>query len=136
MRDVFMGQLNVDEELADILIDEGFATLEEVAYVPLAEMLEIEAFDEATVTELRERARNALLTAAIVTEEKLESVADDLLGLDGMDKSLAAVLAEHGVRTRDELADLAVDELVEMTDIDNDRATALISVARAHWFTE
>ena len=96
----------------------------------------IEAFDEVTVTELRERARNALLTAAIVTEEKLESVADDLLGLDGMDKSLAAVLAEHGVRTRDELADLAVDELVEMTDIDNDRAMALISVARAHWFTE
>ena len=136
VRDIFMSQLNVDEELADILIDEGFATLEEVAYVPLAEMLEIEAFDEATVTELRERARNALLTAAIVTEEKLESVADDLLGLDGMDKSLAAVLAEHGVRTRDELADLAVDELVEMTGIDNDRATALISVARAHWFTE
>ncbi|MBL8445748.1 MAG: transcription termination/antitermination protein NusA, partial [Zoogloeaceae bacterium] len=126
----------VDEELADILIDEGFSSLEEVAYVPLAEMLEIEAFDEATVTELRERARNVLLTEAIVTEEQLEVVSDDLLELEGMDKPLAASLARGGVRTREDLADLAVDELVEITGIDSDRASALISVARAHWFEE
>nr|MBL8456131.1 transcription termination/antitermination protein NusA [Zoogloeaceae bacterium] len=136
VRELFMAKLDVDEELADILIDEGFSSLEEVAYVPLAEMLEIEAFDEATVTELRERARNVLLTEAIVTEEQLEVVSDDLLELEGMDKPLAASLARGGVRTRDDLADLAVDELVEITGIDTERASALISVARAHWFEE
>lgn len=136
VRELFMAKLDVDEELADILIDEGFSSLEEVAYVPLAEMLEIEAFDEATVTELRERARNVLLTEAIVTEEQLEVVSDDLLELEGMDKPLAASLARGGVRTREDLADLAVDELVEITGIDTDRASALISVARAHWFEE
>lgn len=136
VRELFMTKLDVDEELADILIDEGFSSLEEVAYVPLAEMLEIEAFDEATVTELRDRARNVLLTDAIVTEEQLEVVADDLLELEGMDKPLAASLARGGVRTREDLADLAVDELVEITGIDTERASALISVARAHWFEE
>lgn len=136
VRELFMAKLDVDEELADILIDEGFSSLEEVAYVPLAEMLEIEAFDEATVTELRERARNVLLTEAIVTEEQLEVVSDDLLELEGMDKPLAASLARGGVRTREDLADLAVDELVEITGIDTDRASTLISVARAHWFEE
>jgi len=136
IRTMFVSKLDVDEELADILIDEGFTSLEEVAYVPLAEMLEIEAFDEATVNELRERARNVLLTEAIVTEEQLDKVSDDLLGLEGMDKQLAATLAQHDVKTRDDLADLAVDELVEMTGIDSERATALISVARAHWFQE
>jgi len=136
LRSVFMAKLDVDEELADILIDEGFSSLEEIAYVPLAEMLEIESFDEDTVNELRNRARNVLLTEAIVTEEKLENVADDLLNLDGMDKALAATLASHEIRTRDDLADLAVDELVEMAGIDDERAKALISVARAHWFEE
>ena len=136
LRQLFMTKLDVDDELADILIDEGFSSLEEVAYVPLAEMLEIEAFDEDTVNELRNRARNVLLTEAIVTEEQLENVADDLINLDGMDKALAAKLAEHGVRTRDDLADLAVDELVEIAGIEQDRASALISVARAHWFEE
>ncbi|MBA4743364.1 MAG: transcription termination/antitermination protein NusA [Azoarcus sp.] len=136
LRDLFMSKLDVDDELADILIDEGFASLEEVAYVPLAEMLEIEAFDEATVTELRDRARNVLLTEAIVTEEQLEHVSEDMLGLEGMDKALAAKLAQNDVRTRDDLADLAVDELVEMTGIPEDRAAALISLARAHWFEE
>jgi len=136
LRELFMVKLDVDEEMADILIDEGFSSLEEVAYVPLAEMLEIEAFDEETVNELRNRARNVLLTEAIVTEEQLENVTEDLLGLDGMDKSLAAKLAAHGVRTRDDLADLAVDELVEMAAMDQERASALISVARAHWFEE
>lgn len=136
LRSLFMEKLDVDEELADILIDEGFSSLEEVAYVPLAEMLEIEAFDEDTVNELRNRARNVLLTEAIVTEEQLENVAEDLISLEGMDKTLAAKLAEHGVRTRDDLADLAVDELVEIAGIEQDRASALISVARAHWFEE
>ncbi|MBR0564854.1 transcription termination/antitermination protein NusA [Azoarcus sp. L1K30] len=136
LRSVFMSKLDVDEEVADILIDEGFSSLEEVAYVPLAEMLEIESFDEDTVNELRNRARNVLLTEAIVTEEQLENVADDLLGLEGMDKALAATLASHEIRTRDDLADLAVDELVEMAGIDDERAKALISVARAHWFEE
>ena len=136
LRALFMAKLDVDEELADILIDEGFSSLEEVAYVPLNEMLEIEAFDEDTVNELRNRERNVLLTEAIVTEEQLENVSDDLLNLDGMEKSLAAKLAQQGIRTRDDLADLAVDELVEMAGIDEERAKALISVARAHWFEE
>jgi N utilization substance protein A len=131
-----MEKLDVDEEVADILIQEGFSTLEEIAYVPLAEMLEIDAFDEATVNELRDRSRNVLLTEAIVDEEQLEKVADDLLDLDGMDKSLAAKLARNGVCTRDDLADLAVDELVEMSGIDEERAKALITTARAHWFAE
>ncbi len=133
---LFMEKLDVDEEVADILIDEGFTSLEEVAYVPLAEMLEIEAFDEETVNVLRERARNVLLTEAIVTEEQLETVSEDLLNLEGMEKPLAAQLASHGIRSRDDLADLAVDELVEYTGIDEQRAAALISVARAHWFQE
>ena len=136
LRALFMEKLDVDEELADILIEEGFTSLEEVAYVPLSEMLEIEAFDEDTVNELRNRARNVLLTEAIVTEEQLENVSDDLLNLDGMEKSLAAKLAQQGVRTREDLADLAVDELVELAGIDEERAKALISVARAHWFEE
>jgi N utilization substance protein A len=136
LRSLFMEKLDVDEEVADILIEEGFSSLEEIAYVPLAEMLEIEAFDEDTVNELRNRARNVLLTEAIVTEEQLENVSEDLLNLDGMEKSLAAKLAQQGVHTRDDLADLSVDELVEMAGIDDERAKALISVARAHWFEE
>ena len=135
-RELFMEKLDVDQEVADILIEEGFSTLEEVAYVPLAEMLEIAAFDEATVNELRERARNVLLTEAIVDEEQLEKVEDDLLELEGMDKPLAAKLAKGGVCSRDDLADLAVDELTELTGIDEDRAKALITTARAHWFAE
>jgi N utilization substance protein A len=135
-RRLFMEKLDVDEEVAEILVQEGFSTLEEIAYVPLAEMLEIEAFDEATVNELRDRARNILLTEAIVNEEELEKVSEDLLNLDGMDRQLAAKLARHEVLDRDSLADLAVDELMEMTDIDEERAKALITVARAHWFAD
>ena len=134
LRELFMQRLDVDEDVADILIDEGFSSLEEVAYVPLAEMLEIEAFDEDTVNELRNRARDALLTEAIAAEEKIEQVADDLLSLEGMDSALVAKLAEGGVVTRDDLADLSVDELVELGELDAERAKALITVARAHWF--
>ncbi|HEX5803613.1 MAG TPA: transcription termination factor NusA [Azospira sp.] len=134
IRVLFMEKLDVDEEVADILIDEGFSTLEEIAYVPLHEMMEIEAFDEATVQELRERARNVLLTEAIATEEQLEGVEEAMINLEGMDKSLAAKLAGSGIKTRDDLGDLAVDELTEMTGVDADRAKQLITNARAHWF--
>jgi len=136
LRALFMERLDVDEDVANILIDEGFSSLEEIAYVPLAEMLEIEDFDEATVNELRNRARDVLLTEAIVTEEQLEGVAEDLLALDGMDKALAAKLASQGVHNRDDLADLATDELIEMTGLDEERASALITTARAHWFEQ
>ena len=134
LRQVFMEKLDVDGEVADILIDEGFSTLEEVAYVPVAEMLEIEAFDEETVNELRNRARNALLTAAIAQEEKLETTAQDLLDLEGMDRDLAVKLADAKIFTRDDLADLGVDELVEIAGLDEERAKDLIMKARAHWF--
>ena len=109
IRVLFMEKLDVDEEVANILISEGFSTLEEVAYVPLHEMLEIEAFDEETVQELRERARNVLLTEAIVTEEQIGDLADDLLSLEGMDKPLAGKLGANGIKTLDDFADLAVD---------------------------
>lgn len=134
IRVLFMEKLDVDEDVANILISEGFSTLEEVAYVPLHEMLEIEAFDEATVQELRERARNVLLTEAIAAEEQIGDVSEDMLGLEGMDKQLAGKLAVNGIKTRDDLADLAIDELTEMTGIDADRAKQLITIARAHWF--
>jgi N utilization substance protein A len=132
----FMEKLDVDEEVAGILAQEGFSTLEEVAYVPINELMEIDAFDEDTVNELRNRARNALLVAAIANEEKVEGVDPDLLKLDGMDTQLAAKLAENAIKTRDDLADLAVDELSEMTGLDEERAKKLIMAARAHWFEE
>lgn len=134
LRSAFTEKLDVDDEVADILIDEGFTSLEEIAYVPLSEMLEIEAFDEETVNELRTRARNVLLTEAIVSEEQLEQVAEDLLALEGMDKPLAAKLARAGVKTRDDLADLAVDELTDIAGITEESAKDLITKARAHWF--
>ena len=134
VRELFMHKLDVDQEVADILMDEGFTTVEEVAYVPINEMLEIEGFDEGTVNELRTRARNVLLTEAIATEEKLGATSEDLQSLEGMDRDLAAKLADAGVHTRDELAELAVDELTEATGIDDERARDLIMKARAHWF--
>jgi transcription termination/antitermination protein NusA len=134
IRVLFVEKLDIDEELSDLLIAEGFSTLEEVAYVPLAEMLEIEGLDEEIVGELRNRARNVLLTEAIATEEQLEDVEEDFLGLEGMDKELAARLVNKGIKTRDDLADLAVDELAELTGIDEERARQLIVKARAHWF--
>ncbi len=134
LRTGFMEKLDVDEEVADILVQEGFSSLEEVAYVPINEMLEIEAFDEDTVNELRSRARNALLTQAIVSEERLEHELEDLLQLEGMDSETARQLASHGVATREELADLATDDLVEMTGIEQERAKQLIMAARAPWF--
>jgi len=134
LRSGFIEKLDVDEEVADILVQEGFSSLEEVAYVPINEMLEIEAFDEETVNELRSRARNALLTQAIVSEEKLEHELEDLLQLEGMDSETARTLATKGVTTREELADLATDDLVEMTGMNEERAKQLIMAARAPWF--
>ncbi len=134
-RKLFMEKLDVDQEVADILIAEGFNTLEEVAYVPLQEMLEIESFDEDTVAELRTRAKNALLTLEIVNEEGVEDASQDLLDLEGVTPALLGKLSEGGVHTRDELADLAVDELLEMTGLDENAAKALILKAREHWFT-
>src|SRR5437016_3787789 len=134
IRALFIDKLDVDEEMADILIGEGFTSLEEVAYVPIGEMLEIESFDEDTVNELRSRARNALLTEAIVREESVENVEEALLSLEGMDTEIASKLAAHGITTRDALTDLAGDELVERTGMDSTKAQDLIMKARAHWF--
>jgi N utilization substance protein A len=133
-RKLFMEKLDVDQEVADILIAEGFNTLEEVAYVPIQEMLEIESFDEDTVTELRTRAKDALLTLEIANEEGVEEASQDLLDLEGMTPTLVGKLSEGNVHTRDDLADLAVDELQELTGLDEDAAKALIIKARAHWF--
>ncbi|MDM4765434.1 transcription termination factor NusA [Pelomonas sp. SE-A7] len=135
VRKLFVDKLDVDEEVADILIAEGFTSLEEVAYVPMQEMLEIEAFDEDTVNELRTRAKDALLTLEIAKEEKVEEVSQDLRDLEGVTPDLIAKLADGGIHTRDDLADLAVDELVEMAGMEEGAARTLIMKAREHWFT-
>jgi len=133
-RQLFIDKLDVDEEVADILVQEGFSTLEEIAYVPIAEMSEIEAFDEDTINELRKRARAALLTEAIAKEEKAEEASEDLLNMEGMDEATAHQLAANGVSTMEDLADLAVDDLIELTEMDAERAKQLIMTARAPWF--
>ncbi|HZV98147.1 MAG TPA: transcription termination factor NusA [Methylophilaceae bacterium] len=133
-RQLFIDKLDVDEEVADILVQEGFSTLEEIAYVPISEMSEIEAFDEDTINELRKRARAALLTEAIAKEEKVEEASEDLLTMEGMDEATAHTLASKGVSTMEDLADLAVDDLVELTNMDVERAKKLIMTARAPWF--
>ena len=135
IRKLFVDKLDVDQEVADMLIAEGFSSLEEVAYVPLQEMLEMDAFDEDTVHELRTRAKDALLTMEIAREESVEAVSQDLRDLDGLNPELIGKLADGGVHSRDELADLAVDELIEMTAIDEAAAKTLIMKAREHWFT-
>jgi N utilization substance protein A len=136
VRNMFMEKLDVDEEVAGILVEEGFNTLEEVAYVPISEMQEIESFDEATVNELRSRARNALLTQAIVSEEQVEHDIEDLMKVEGMDKETARQLAAKGVGTQEALADFATDDLVELTGLDSERSKQLIMAARAPWFAE
>lgn len=135
VRQLFIDKLDVDQEVADILIAEGFNTLEEVAYVPLSEMLEIDSFDEDTVNELRTRARDSLLTMQLAQEERVGEVSQDLRSLEGMTTELVAKLADNQVHTRDDLAELAVDELVEATQIDEETAKTLIMKAREHWFT-
>jgi len=135
-RQLFMDKLEVDEEIAGILVGEGFNTVEEIAYVPNAELLAIEGFDEDIVEELRARARDALLTDALAVEEGIDEhqPADDLLTLEGMDETTAFALAGRGVTTREELAELSVDEILDLDDMDQERAAALIMAARAHWF--
>lgn len=134
IRELFMGKLDVDQEMADMLIAEGFTTLEEIAYVPLQEMLEIEGFDEETVSELRARAKDALLTLEIAREQSVSQVAQDLRELEGVSADLLVKLAERQVLNRDDLADLATDELMEIGGLDEKEATDLIVKARAHWF--
>ena len=132
---LFVEQLDVDAEIAEILIDEGFSSLEEVAYVPVEELLSIDGFDEDLVNELRSRARNSLLVQAIETEEKLEE-APDLREFEELTPTLIAELFDRGIRSRDDLADLATDELVEYTGLEPEVAAELISKARAHWFED
>jgi len=136
--ELFTGQLDVDEEVALILVQEGFASVEEVAYVPASELMQIEEFDEDIVDELRNRARDVLLTQAIVAEEIIENAepADDLLELKGVTRSLASKLASKGVITREDLAELASDDLIEIEDMEKEKADALIMDARSHWFDE
>ena len=136
LRALFMEKLDVDEDVANILIQEGFATLEEVAYVPIQEMIEIDGFDEATVNELRSRARDSLLVQAIASEEQAENADPDLREMEGMDSELAAKLAQAGVKTRDDLGDLAVDDLIDISGIEVERAKVLIMKAREHWFAQ
>jgi len=131
---LFIEKLDVDEDVADILVQEGFSSLEEVAYVPIEEMVQIEAFDEETVNELRSRASAVILTAAIAKEEKISEPADDLLGMDGMDSDTAKLLASKEIITMEDLAELAVDELIELVKMDEERAKVLIMTARAPWF--
>jgi N utilization substance protein A len=134
--DMFKTQLDVDEDVAQILVQEGFSTIEEIAYVPASELNSIEEFDEEIVKELRNRARDVLLTQAIASEEKIDGAepADDLLQVDGMDKDLALQLASRGIVTREDLAEQAIDDLLEIDGVDADRAGALIMAARKHWF--
>lgn len=134
VRSLFMERLDVDEEIADLLIEEGFSSLEQVAYVPLEEMLEIESLDEETVQELRSRAKNALLTMEIAREENVEELSLELGSLEGMTAEIVSKLADAGIHNRDDLADLAVDELTEITGQSADDAKAMILKAREHWF--
>lgn len=136
LREMFKTQLDVDDDIASVLVQEGFSTIEEVAYVPASELLSIEEFDEEMVEELRNRARDLLLTQAIASEEKIHESgpADDLLAIEGMDKELAYELAARGIRTRDELADQSLDELEAVPGLDPERAGQLIMAARAHLF--
>ncbi|KGM52020.1 transcription elongation factor NusA [Lysobacter concretionis Ko07 = DSM 16239] len=135
-RQLFQSKLEVDEEIATILVTEGFSTVEEIAYVPVGELLAVEGFDEDIVEELRARARDALLNEALAAEEELveQHPAEDLLTLEGMDEDLAFALASRGVISRDDLADLATDELTDLEGVDEARAAALIMEARKHWF--
>jgi N utilization substance protein A len=135
-RQLFVDKLEVDEEIAGILVGEGFNTVEEVAYVPVAELLAVDGFDEDIVEELRSRARDALLNEALAAEEGLEEhqPAADLLGLAGMDEATAYALAERGIRDREALAEAATDEIADLDGVGAERAATLIMEARKHWF--
>ena len=131
---LFIEKLDVDADIADILVHEGFSTLEEIAYVPIDELIQIEAFDEDTVNELRSRASAVILKEAISNEEKIKSPADDLLNMEGMDSDTAKLLASKSIITMEDLAELAADELLDIVKMDEERAKELIMTARAPWF--
>ncbi|MFC3853942.1 transcription termination factor NusA [Salinispirillum marinum] len=135
---LFTEGLGVDEELATVLIEEGFTSIEEVAYVPLDEMLNIDGFDEDMVNELRGRAKDVLLTRELASEEKLESAtpSDELLAMDGMTRPLALKLAAKGIVTVDDLAEQAIDDLIDIDELDEEKAGSMIMAARASWFDE
>jgi N utilization substance protein A len=132
----FSDNLGVDEDVAELLIAEGFSTIEEIAYVPVHELLEIDGFDEEIVEALRSRAKDVLLTQAIASEEELKKPAADLLSLEGVSETLAYSLAQNDVLTRDDLAELSVDDVKEITDLNDEQAAKLIMSARAHWFAD
>jgi N utilization substance protein A len=134
----FMVALDIDEDIAAVLVEEGFSTLEEIAYVPLEEMNNIEGFDEEISEELRARAKDALLTQAIASEEQLDAnePAEDLLTMEGMDRHLAFVLASRGIITMEDLAEQGVDDLLDIEDMTAERAAEVIMTARAPWFAE
>ena len=136
--ETFMKYLDIDEDVATVLVEEGFSSIEEVAYVPLEEMMDIDGFDEEIAEALRERAKDALLTLALASEEELAQVdpAEDLLTMEGMDTELAHILASRGIVTMEDLAEQAVDDLLDIEGIDEERAAALIMTARAPWFAE
>ncbi|MDE2088787.1 MAG: transcription termination/antitermination protein NusA, partial [Gammaproteobacteria bacterium] len=137
LQQLFMEQLDADEEVAVILAQEGFSSIEEIAYVPAHELLEIEEFDENIVEELRRRARDVLLTRAIVNEEKNNvEPAQDLIEMEGMDRDLAYVLASRGIVTMEDLAEQSVDDLTDIEGLDQERAAKLIMTARAPWFAQ
>ncbi len=136
LQKMFMEQLDVDEEIANILVQEGFSSVEEVAYVPESEMMDIEEFDNDLVQELRNRARDVMLTRAIVSEESVSDTApaEDLLSMEGMDERLAWILAGRGVVTMEDLAEQAVDDIIDIEGMDEERAGQLIMTARLPWF--
>jgi N utilization substance protein A len=138
LQNLFSTQLDVDEEVAVILVQEGFSSIEEIVYVPQSELVAIEEFDEDIVEELRGRARDVLLTQAIIKEEKLGDAepARDLLEMEGMDRELAYELAGREIITMEDLAEQAIDDLMEIDGMDEERAGALIMTARAPWFAE
>lgn len=134
--ELFIEKLGVDEEIAQILVEEGFSSLEEIAYVPIQELMEVDGFDEDIVTALRDRAKGMLLTKAIAEEQELEKIepAQDLLDMEGMQRHLAYLLAKHGIITREDLAEQSVDDLLEIGEFDEDTAAKLIMTARQPWF--
>jgi N utilization substance protein A len=136
--ELFMQTLEVDDEVVEVLVQEGFTSLEEIAYVPLDEILAIEGFDEEIANDLRNRAKDALLTQAIASQEDLSSanIADDLLNMEGMDNVLALELAKKGILSMEDLAEQSIDELKDIESIDDERAGKLIMTARAPWFEE
>lgn len=134
--ELFVARLDVDEDVAEVLVQEGFTSLEEIAYVPLDEISSIDGFDEEIATELRNRAKDALLTQAIASEEDISSanIADDLLNMEGMDETLALALSKKGILSMEDLAEQSVDELMDIDEMDEERAGKLIMTARAPWF--